>query len=107
MIDRTPRMYGAFHGAMARMVPYGSEYTSALVPSAEVVGMVPVMEEVRPATSRMISRASMRLNPAQAGAAPVSSTMAEENSSLRSLRSWAALRKMSRFFGGGRRFQAG
>lgn len=62
---------------------------------------------MRPATSRRISGASIRLKEAQDGEAPVSDTMVFWRSGMRVVMRSVALRKMSRFWFGGRRFHDG
>ena len=76
-------MYGAFHGATARIAPYGSLKTRAERPAVLVVGIEPLREVMRPATSRSISAARERLKEAQAEVAPVSSIMMVESSGER------------------------
>lgn len=92
---------------MARMTPYGSFNTIALVPGSEVVGKSPFMLETRPATSTSISVVRLTLKAAQPASEPVSSTMYFVSSSVRLLNISAVLRKMSRFADGGRSRHAG
>lgn len=94
-------MYGAFQGAAPRITPYGSLYTSALRPSSDVMGMLPAMELIRPATSRSPSRARCVLNPAQRGSEPVSLIIVSSRVDFCSSSISAARIKISRLWGGG------
>ena len=73
---RTPRMIGAFHGAIARTTPTGWRKPMAVEPG-RLDGMIsPVICVVIEAASRIMSAASPTLKCDQCAGLPVSATTA-------------------------------
>ena len=95
-IARTPRMIGAFHGAMPTITPTGSRIAMAMQPGLSDGMTSPPICVVIAAASRMILAANIRLNPAHGGVAPISSTIAVTKASLRASNSFAALLSRTR-----------
>ena len=77
---RTPRMIGAFHGAMPRMTPTGSRSAMAMQPGLSDGMTSPPIWVVIAAASRTMPAASIRLNRAQPSVAPISLIIAATKS---------------------------
>ncbi len=78
-IARTPRMIGAFHGAMPSTTPAGSRSAMAMQPGLSDGMTSPPICVVSAAASRTMPTASMRLNRAQPSVAPISPIIASTN----------------------------
>ena len=99
-IARTPRMIGAFHGAMPRMTPTGSLSAIARQPGLSDGMTSPLICVVIAADSRTMEAASIRLNRAQPSVAPISPIIAWMNlSALASSAAAAFIRTARRAFG--------
>ena len=92
-IARTPRMIGAFHGAMPSTTPTGSRSAMARQPGLSDGMTSPPICVVIAAASRTMLAASIRLNMAQPAVAPISAIMAATKSSLRASSAAAAFIK--------------
>ena len=75
-IARTPRMMGAFHGAMPSTTPAGCRTPMASEPGTSDGITSPAMCVVSAAASRIIPAASITLKPAHMPVAPVSAATA-------------------------------
>ena len=95
-IARTPKISGAFHGAMPKTTPTGCRIDNARSPGLSDGITSPVIWVVIAAASRAIPEASATLNAAQVAVAPVSSIIAEVNSSALDWMASAALFKSVR-----------
>jgi hypothetical protein len=97
---RTPRMIGAFHGAMPRITPAGSRMAMARQPGLSDGITSPPIWVVIAAASRTRPSASMTLNRAHPSVAPISAIIAATKSSARAASASAALlSKARRAFG--------
>ena len=76
---RTPRMIGAFHGAMPSTTPAGSRRPIARLPGTSEGITSPATCVVSAAASRIMPAASMTLKPAHMPVAPVSAGTASTN----------------------------
>ena len=93
---RTPRITGAFQGAIDSTTPAGCRTAMASEPG-RFEGMIsPVIWVVIAAASRSMSAASITLNCAQPAVAPISSAMAATNSGPLAARMSAAFERMAR-----------
>ncbi len=90
-IARTPRMMGAFQGAMPSTTPTGCRYDIASVPGLSDGITSPPICVVIDAASRSMFDASITLNPAQGAVAPISVIMRFTASSTRACSRSAAL----------------
>ena len=79
--ERTPRMIGAFQGAMERMTPTASRMAKAIEPGRSEGMTSPVIWVVIEAASRIMSAASPTLKCDQCAGLPVSVTTASAKSS--------------------------
>ena len=94
--ERTPRMIGAFHGAIARHTPTGWRMAKAIEPG-RLEGMTsPVIWVVIAAASRIMSAASATLKCDQCAGLPVSATTAAAKSSAFDCRMSAAFIRTAR-----------
>ena len=78
-IARTPRMIGAFHGAMPSITPTGWRIAIAMQPGLSDGITSPAICVVIAAASRTMPAASMTLKPAQPAVAPVSAIISATN----------------------------
>jgi hypothetical protein len=60
--DLSPRIHGAFHGAILNTTPYGSLTTIALRSSSKTDGTEPCTVEIKPAQLFNDSNASLKSN---------------------------------------------
>ena len=95
-IARTPRITGAFHGAMPRTTPAGCRTASEITPGLSAGMISPAIWVVRPAASRSMLAAKWTLKPAQGAVAPISSIMGWVNSPARASSKSAALSRSAR-----------
>ena len=93
---RTPRMIGAFHGAMPSTTPTGSRGDIAIQPGLSEGMTSPQIRVVSAAASRVMLAASIRLKAAQPAVAPTSSIIACTNCSRRPSSAAAALLSVAR-----------
>ena len=93
---RTPRMMGAFQGAIPRMTPTGSRSVNARHPGLSDGMTSPPICVVNAAASRIMPAASIKLNMAQPAVAPTSAIIARTKSSLRASSAVAAFIKSAR-----------
>jgi hypothetical protein len=87
---RTPRMMGAFHGAMPRITPTGSLRARARQPGLSDGITSPPIWVVNAAASRTMPAARPRLNSAQPLVAPISPIIASTKASARASSAAAA-----------------
>src|SRR5690606_17143643 len=99
--ERTPRISGALHGAIAKHTP-APRRTAIDSEPGRLLGIIsPVICVTSPAASRKISADSVTLNMAQPLVAPISSLMAATKSGALAISISAAFRRMFlREFGG-------
>src|SRR5271168_2667028 len=95
-IARTPRITGAFHGAMPRTTPAGCRTASETTPGLSAGMISPRIWVVRPAASRSMLAAKWTLKPAQGAVAPISSIIGWVNSPARASSRSAALSRSAR-----------
>ena len=94
---RTPRMTGAFHGAMPSTTPAGWRIANATRPGSSEGITSPTICVVRAAASRSICAATLTLNSHQDGVAPTSAIIVSAKSSARpAMRSAAAFNSARR-----------
>ncbi len=97
---RTPRITGAFHGAMPSTTPAGTRKPIARLPGTSEGITSPATWVVSDAASRIMPAASMTLKPAHMPVAPVSASTASTNCGvLASSASAAFSNNMRRSFG--------
>ncbi len=95
-IARTPRITGAFQGAMPSTTPTGWRNASARLLGLSVGITSPAICVVMAAASRSMPAASITLNPAQPAVAPISAIISCANSSARPARMVAAFSSRAR-----------
>ena len=95
-IARTPRITGAFHGAIPRTTPAGCRTASEITPGLSAGMISPTICVVRPAASRSMLAAKWTLKPAQGAVAPISSIIGWVNSPARASSKSAALSRSAR-----------
>ena len=104
---RTPRITGAFHGAMPTTTPTGWRIAMARQPGLSEGITSPAIWVVMAAASRIIPAASMTLKRAQPSVAPISPIIASTNCGARRSRASAALVRTARRAFGPSAAQAG
>ena len=98
---RTPRIIGAFHGAMAATTPTGWRIASAILPGMSDGITSPVICVVLQAASRIMLAAKKVLNMPQPKVPPVSAVMILAISCARPSRRSAAFQRIARRLLGG------